>query len=104
MPETYEPIILQRRAQKLRKESGNKGIVAPIELEKRDIKAVVTVTLARPFHMMMHESIVLFACIYLAVVYAIFFLYFQTYPAIFQGIVASFAPLCETCWPIKSNF
>ena len=88
MPETYEPTILQRRARKLRKESGNKNIVAPIELGKRGIKAVLTVTLARPFHMIVRESIVLFTCVYLAVVYAIFFLYFQTYPVIFGGIVA----------------
>ncbi|KMU82395.1 membrane transport protein [Coccidioides immitis H538.4] len=86
MPETYAPILLQRRAKKLRQETGNNNIVAPIDLEKRDLKATLTVTLTRPIRMLVYESIVLFSCLYLAMVYAIFFLFFQAYPVIFQGI------------------
>ncbi|EEP77972.1 conserved hypothetical protein [Uncinocarpus reesii 1704] len=86
MPETYAPILLKKRAKKLRKETGNNNIVAPFDLEKRDLKVTLTVTLTRPIRMIIHESIVLFSCLYLALVYAIFFLYFQAYPVIFQGI------------------
>lgn len=85
MPETYAPVLLQKRARVIRKETGNTKVVAPIELEKRGIKAIVTVTLTRPFWMIIHEFIVLFTCLYLALIYAIFFLYFQAYPVIFQG-------------------
>ena len=90
MPESYEPIILKQRAKKLRKESGNNNIVAPAELEKNSIKRTITVTLTRPIRMMIHESIVLFSCLYLCLVYAIFFLYFQVYPFIFRGICPSY--------------
>ncbi|KAL1953525.1 hypothetical protein VTO42DRAFT_2623 [Malbranchea cinnamomea] len=85
-PETYEPVLLQKRARKLRKESGNNSIVAPVELEKRSIQEIITVTLTRPIRMIIQESIVLNSCLYLSLVYAIFFLYFQTYPAIFKDI------------------
>ncbi|KAM5483306.1 hypothetical protein MaudMau93_006408 [Microsporum audouinii] len=84
-PETYAPILLQRRARKLRKETGNDKIVAALDLEKKGIKETMTVTLTRPIRMIIHESIVLFTCLYLALVYAIFFMYFQTYPLIFQN-------------------
>ncbi|PGG97474.1 hypothetical protein AJ79_09194 [Helicocarpus griseus UAMH5409] len=86
MPETYAPVLLQRRARKLRKETGNNGIVAPFDIQKKGIKVTLTVTLTRPIRMMIHESIVLFTCLYLAIVYAIFFLYFQAYPIIFRDI------------------
>ncbi|KAM5503923.1 hypothetical protein McanMca71_003909 [Microsporum canis] len=74
-----------RRARKLRKETGNDKIVAALDLEKKGIKETMTVTLTRPIRMIIHESIVLFTCLYLALVYAIFFMYFQTYPLIFQN-------------------
>jgi MFS family permease len=84
-PETYEPVLLRNRARRLRKETGIDNIASPIELENRGVRQMITVALARPFRMLIHESIVLFCCLYLSLVYAIFFLYFQTYPIIFQG-------------------
>ncbi|KAF3481214.1 polyamine transporter 3 [Arthroderma uncinatum] len=77
-------VLLQRRARKLRKETGDDKIVAALDLEKKGIKETMTVTLTRPLRMILFESIVLFTCLYLSLVYAIFFMYFQTYPIIFQ--------------------
>ncbi|KAI4129251.1 MAG: hypothetical protein LQ347_003860 [Umbilicaria vellea] len=64
LPETYGPVILQRRAQKMRKETGNERIYAPIELEKKGVKQMMTVTLTRPLRMIAFEAIVLSTCIY----------------------------------------
>ncbi|PQE06762.1 hypothetical protein CJF30_00008662 [Rutstroemia sp. NJR-2017a BBW] len=86
VPETYGPIILLRRAQRLRKETGNPEIFAPIELENRDLKQMITVTLTRPLRMLFFELIALAACSYLALAYGIFYMYFEAYPIIFQGI------------------
>ncbi|KAH8698912.1 putative polyamine transporter [Talaromyces proteolyticus] len=85
-PETYAPVLLQRRARKLRKETGNKGIVAPLDLIPHDLRATVTVTLTRPLRMIIKEYMVSLTCFYLALAYAIFYLYFQAYPLIFEGI------------------
>ncbi|KAG9629286.1 MFS general substrate transporter, partial [Aureobasidium melanogenum] len=85
-PETYAPIILAMRARRLRKENGNPNIFAPIELEHRDLKQMITVVLTRPVRMFFTEAIVLCSCLYLSFVYAIFYMYFQAYPTIFSGV------------------
>ncbi|KAL8735057.1 MAG: hypothetical protein Q9181_002959 [Wetmoreana brouardii] len=86
MPETYSPTILKQRAQKMRRETGNPNIYAPIELEKKGARQMLTVTLTRPIRMVLFEAIVLFTCLYLSIAYAIFYLYFEAYPLIFEGI------------------
>ncbi|KAH3954036.1 hypothetical protein HBH98_073630 [Parastagonospora nodorum] len=85
-PETYGPAILKRRAQRLRKETGDESIVAPLELEKTDLNHIVTVVLSRPLRMICFEPLVLFTCLYLSYAYAIFYIYLQSYPIIFTGI------------------
>jgi MFS family permease len=103
LPETYGPVILKHRAQKLRKETGDESIIAPIELEKTDFNHVVTVILTRPLRMLCFEPLVLFTCLYLSYACelttsylqnmplnyppdAIFYIYLQSYPIIFTGI------------------
>jgi multidrug resistance protein len=85
MPETYLPVLLQRKAGRLRKQTGNQEMSAPSELEKKGTRHMITVVLTRPIRMIFQESIVLFSCLYLSLAYAIFYLYFQAYPIIFQG-------------------
>ena len=86
LPETYGPTILKARAKRMREKTGNTKIFAPIELEKKGAKQMLTVTLVRPLHMIVSEAIVLFTCLYLSLAYAIFYLFFEAYPLIFQGI------------------
>lgn len=85
LPETYLPVLLHRKARKLRLKTGNQEFVALCELEKHGARHMITVVLTRPFRMLIYESIVLFSCLYLSLAYAIFYLYFQAYPMIFQG-------------------
>lgn len=85
LPETYGPVILKEYAQQMRKATGDPNIFAPIELEKKGAKQMVTVTLMRPIRMLFFEAIVLFSCLYLALAYAIFYMFFEAYPIIFQG-------------------
>ncbi|KAJ6121050.1 Major facilitator superfamily domain general substrate transporter [Penicillium sp. IBT 18751x] len=86
MPETYGPVILTKRAKKLRKDTGNSTIVSPLELQSRNLRQLLFLTMTRPFRMLLHESIVSLTSLYLALAYAIFYLYFEAYPIIFQGI------------------
>jgi multidrug resistance protein len=85
MPETYGPILLKWRAQKLRKETGDQSIVAPIELEKTDIRQIMTVVLTRPFRMILFEPIVSLTCLYLSLIYGLFYMWLQSFPIIFRG-------------------
>lgn len=86
LSETYGPVLLARRAQKLRKSSGNDQIFARIELEKKGVKQMATVTLTRPLRMLCFEPLVSATCLYLSLIYGIFFMYFEAYPIVFQGI------------------
>lgn len=72
MPETYGPVVLQKKAQKLRKQ-GNEDVMAPIELERRDFYQLAVVVLTRPVRMFFFEALVLFSCLYTALIYAIFY-------------------------------
>lgn len=82
--ETYAPVLLQKRARALRKNNSNKPYVAPLELETGDWRDLATRVLTRPVKMFFTENMVMFTCLYCALVYAIFYLYFDAYPIIFQ--------------------
>jgi len=86
MPETYGPVVLTKRAKKLRKDTGDSNIVSPLELQSRNLREMFFLTMTRPFRMLLYESIVSLTSLYLALAYAIFYLYFEAYPIIFQGI------------------
>ena len=87
LPETYVPVLLKQKAAQMRKETGQGSmpIYAQSELDKKTVRYMVTVVLYRPIKMLVYESIVLFTCMYLSLAYAIFYLYFEAYPMIFQG-------------------
>lgn len=85
MPETYGPVLLTRKAQKLREETGDQQIFAKPELEKRSLHHILTVVMTRPWRMLFQEVIVMCVSAYCALAYGIFYLYFQAYPRIFQG-------------------
>lgn len=69
LPETYGPVLLKRKAQQMRKETGRSDIVAPIELEDQSWTECM---LTRPVRMFLFEWIVLFSCLYLSAAYGIF--------------------------------
>ena len=85
MPETYPPVILKRRARRLRKMLHDPSFVAPIELENRGPRYIVTVVLTRPIRMILFEPLVLFSCVYLSFVYTVFYIFFQAYPIMYRG-------------------
>lgn len=103
MPETYGPVILTRRAKKLRKQTGNSNIVSPLELESRDLRRMFIITISRPFRMIFHESIVSLTSLYLALAYAIFYLYFEAYPIIFQGMWIFSIEIPSIIWETRAN-
>ncbi|KAK9347973.1 major facilitator superfamily domain-containing protein [Lipomyces starkeyi] len=82
LPETFRPILMMRRAQKLRKEGHN--VVAAYELEDKDLKGVVLHVLMRPLKMLFKEIIVASICLYVGFTYGLLYMFFQAYPVIFQ--------------------
>ncbi|OQO05838.1 hypothetical protein B0A48_09933 [Cryoendolithus antarcticus] len=86
MPETFAPTILAKQAKKMRKESGRDDVYAPTELEHRDMREIFVVVLTRPIRLFLFEAVVLCSCLYLSLIYAIFYMFLQSYPIIYKGI------------------
>ena len=75
LPETYAPVILQRKKTKLLKEDpvGNKNLYAEHERQDWSIMGVIRRTLFRPFHMLALEPILVLVTIYLSIVYGLLY-------------------------------
>jgi multidrug resistance protein len=81
--ETYAPVILERRAAKLRKETGNPNIcskltspITPVQLFKLSI--------IRPTKMLLFSPIVFLMSLYSAIAYGILYLLFTTITFVFE--------------------
>ncbi|KAJ5362446.1 hypothetical protein N7541_003290 [Penicillium brevicompactum] len=89
MPETYVPVLRAKHG----KSHGEKGATEPKDLAQTPPEgsffAQMSVVLSRPFLMFIHEPIVFCCSMYLALVYAILYLYFQAYPIVFQILPGS---------------
>ncbi|KAJ6486795.1 major facilitator superfamily domain-containing protein [Mycena sanguinolenta] len=87
LPETYGPTILLRRAQRLRKLTGNPEVrtAAEREEESKSASSVMYESLVRPF-VLAKEPALAFANIYLGFVYAIFYLWFESFPLVYSGV------------------
>ncbi|KAH7324577.1 major facilitator superfamily domain-containing protein [Stachybotrys elegans] len=84
LPETYAPVLLARYGGNVSKAVEKSGTVG--KTKGTDWKHLAGVVLMRPLHMLCSEMIVAASCLYLAMVYAIFYMYFQAYPLVFKGI------------------
>ena len=63
VPETYAPVLLRRKAIKLRKETGDDRWRAPIEKMDRSVAKTVLWSCIRPFQLLFFEQMVLLTCL-----------------------------------------
>jgi hypothetical protein len=72
VPETYAPVLLRRRAQRLSKMTG-KVYVSKFDVTKRKktLFGTVKVALTRPWALLWFEPIVLLLSLYMALLYGI---------------------------------
>lgn len=83
-PETYAPVLLQRRATKLTKETGKPHQVAGVA--PKSIAQQLRVGALRPWIMLIYEPIVTLLSLFLSVVHGTLFLLFAAYPIVFQQV------------------
>ncbi|KAG6860817.1 hypothetical protein C0995_007318 [Termitomyces sp. Mi166 len=86
IPETYAPIILLKKAKKIRKADpvANKDVYAEHEKQDWSIRGVIHRTLFRPFYMLSLEPVLILITIYLSLVYGLLYALFQAFPVIFM--------------------
>jgi len=76
VPETYAPVLLRRKAIKLRKETGDDRWKAPIEIMNKSVLKTVTWSCIRPFQLLFFEQMCLSLCLLSAVLLGILYLFF----------------------------
>lgn len=86
IPETYGPVLLQKRAAHLHRDTNNLAFHAFLDEHPLTIQDFGKNYLLRPFQMLIHEPILLFITVYLALVYAILYLFLETYPISFGQV------------------
>ena len=83
-PETYGPVLHARRAGADRTWVGTSANPTPLVARKQSITKTLSLAIIRPFRMF-SEPIVLATSLFLAMIYAVFYLFFEIYPIIFGG-------------------
>lgn len=86
VPETYAPVILQKRAARLRRETGNWALHSALDENRPNASEIVSKYLVRPIQMLFLEPILLLITIYLTLIYGILYLFFEAYPVSFQEV------------------
>ncbi len=87
-PETSSSNILYRRARRLRKATGDERLksLSEIEAESMTGRDIATDILVRPFTLNFQEPIVLLLNLYIGLIYALFYLWFESFPIVFIEI------------------
>lgn len=84
VPETYHPVLLRRKAVRLRKETGNESWQAPIEKMERSIAQTILRSTYRPFQLLTLEPMCLNLCIYSALLLGVLYLFFGAFAIVFE--------------------
>ncbi|KAF5664593.1 multidrug resistance [Fusarium circinatum] len=84
VPETYAPVILEKKAKKLRKQTGDGSYIAEHELAQHTFGEIAQIYLARPLRLLATEPIVTLFAIYAAVLYGLLYMFFVAYPIVFE--------------------
>ncbi|KAH8647381.1 major facilitator superfamily domain-containing protein [Xylariales sp. PMI_506] len=109
LPETYAPALKRRGSMGLGGKENDIGCSEQTQQEIMSPSVTITSELkevfAKPFMVLFHEPLVFFSALYLALVYAILYLFFQAYPIIFEDMYGmtpqytgvAFLPLVAGC-------
>jgi multidrug resistance protein len=80
-----DPVLLKKKAQKIRKETGDDRWKAPMEKTKKSIARTVGYALLRPFQLLIFEPMCLILDLYTAVLLGILYLFFGAFPLVFEN-------------------
>lgn len=85
MPETYPPVLLAKKAQKLRNETGNMNLRVASNGPSRSPGQLILYNIVRPIKMLFLSPIVFALSLYIAVVYGYLYIMFSTMTTVFQS-------------------
>ncbi|KAK8152891.1 MFS multidrug transporter-like protein [Phyllosticta citrichinensis] len=82
LQETYAPVLLNRKAAALRKETNNPALHTEYETPEKSLSAVLGTALFRPFRLLGTQPIVQFLAVYMAFLYGLMYLVLSTFPTL----------------------
>ncbi|KAL3443846.1 major facilitator superfamily domain-containing protein [Aspergillus insuetus] len=86
VPETYHPVLLRRKAQRLRIETGDDRHLAPIEKMDKSVAKTVMRSCYRPILLLTLEPMCLNLCIFSAILLGILYLFFGAFQLVFGNV------------------
>lgn len=86
LKETYPPTLLHRKAEKLRKETGNTAFHTEFEHPERSFISTMNRSLVRPFILLGTQPIVQALAIYGGYLYGIMYLVLSTFPGLWESV------------------
>lgn len=87
VPETYAPVLLRKRAEKLSEMTGKVyRTKKDIEDGQVELKEAYKVALSRPWLLLIFEPIVLLLTIYMAIINGTLYMLFAAFPIVFQDV------------------
>ncbi|KAI0064100.1 MFS general substrate transporter [Artomyces pyxidatus] len=83
VPETYIPVIIKWKAQKLRKTTGDPNYYAPLEKHDVSLTQSLLVSCYKPFQLVIFDRMALLLNLWNSLILGILYLAFQAFPIIF---------------------
>ncbi|TVY22234.1 Caffeine resistance protein [Lachnellula hyalina] len=85
LPETSTPNLLLRRAQRLRKLTGNERLQAQSEIDQRNLKpaSILVDAIIKPIEITIKDPAILFVNLYTAILYGIYYSFFEVFPLVY---------------------
>ncbi|KAH8646909.1 putative bicyclomycin resistance protein [Xylariales sp. PMI_506] len=83
LPETYHPVLLKRKARRLREDTGDHRHWHPQESEAINFNNVLTKYIARPLKMLLTEPMMTCIAVYASFIYGLLFFQLESFPVVF---------------------
>ncbi|OCL13017.1 putative MFS multidrug transporter [Glonium stellatum] len=84
LQETYAPKLLKRKADRLRKETGNSALHTEYETPDKTLFNVLKTAIVRPFRLLGTQPIIQVLAVYMAYLYGIMYLVLSTFPTLWN--------------------
>ncbi|KAG2151542.1 major facilitator superfamily domain-containing protein [Suillus clintonianus] len=86
VPETYVPVILKKKARRLRKSTGDPKFYAPLDRREGTLASAILLSCCKPFQLLLFDRMTLLLDSRNALILGILYLAFQAFPIIFEDV------------------
>ncbi|KAF7305789.1 RNA polymerase II-associated protein [Mycena chlorophos] len=86
VPESYAPVLMQWKAKRLRKETGDNSHWAPLDRREASVTYMLYLSCTVPFKLLLFDRMALLLDTWTSVLLGILYLFFQAFPIIFEDI------------------